>query len=210
MPPENDPVSFSQSAFDREVRKQYNMVHLLIGQDEKARDVTYKAGYLIDFPRTINSLVKYEDRVWQAEVFAAILSQQPYFSVPETTKIRPFASVCSFEKFQAFMEEQKDSEDPIDKYMRPGESGDEQTTLGQPPTGPQGSKTREPTVVEEVKPKAASSTLDTESRSKSLPLQALGSGEQAPTKAMRHRISMPRFRFFGRRLHSAPAEGMAA
>lgn len=44
------------------------------------RNLHYKAGYLIDFPRTINSLVDNRDSSYQVECFFKSLAARPYLA----------------------------------------------------------------------------------------------------------------------------------
>jgi hypothetical protein len=61
-----------------------------------SRNLYYKAGYLIDFPRTINSLAGYKDSTYQVQVFQRVLQKKPYFISLDST---PLAEACSWREF---------------------------------------------------------------------------------------------------------------
>ena len=58
----------------------------------------------MDFVRTINDLTKYEDRIYQATVFAKLLSRQPYYSMDPARPSR--AKVCSWKEFETLVLEE--------------------------------------------------------------------------------------------------------
>jgi len=61
-----------------------------------SRILHYKAGYLIDFPRTTNSLAGYKDSTYQVQVFQRVLQKKPYFVSLDGT---PLAEACSWHEF---------------------------------------------------------------------------------------------------------------
>jgi hypothetical protein len=83
-------------------------------QERISRDVYYKHGYLIDFPRIINDLVKYEDSQYQTEIFAIMLSEKEHFKSSGLGRA-PDAEVCSWESFQKWLDEQASAEAITDR-----------------------------------------------------------------------------------------------
>jgi hypothetical protein len=61
-----------------------------------SRILHYKSGYLIDFPRTTNSLAGYKDSIYQVQVFQRVLQKKPYFVSQDGT---PLAEACSWHEF---------------------------------------------------------------------------------------------------------------
>lgn len=61
-----------------------------------SRILHYKAGYLIDFPRTTNSLAGYKDSTYQVQVFQRVLQKKPYFVSLDGT---PLAEACPWREF---------------------------------------------------------------------------------------------------------------
>jgi hypothetical protein len=78
-------------------------------QKRGRRDLYYKSGYLIDFPRTINDLAKYEDSRYQAEIFGIMLSEQEHFARNDMDK-EASAQVCSWDEFEAWLHEEEKEE----------------------------------------------------------------------------------------------------
>lgn len=60
------------------------------------RTLYYKAGYLIDFPRSINSLTEEAEPVHQTQVFQRTLKKEKYFR----TGNPPEAAVVSWQEFE--------------------------------------------------------------------------------------------------------------
>jgi len=73
------------------------------------RSLYYKAGYLIDFPRTINSLSQAPDANHQVELFEKRLKQKQYFSSPVNDR-DALAELCRWEDFIKWLEEIKAEE----------------------------------------------------------------------------------------------------
>lgn len=83
---------------------------MLIGwQYNYARSLYYKAGYLIDFPRTVNSLSQHPDAAHQVDLFGQRLKQKPFFNSPVDDK-EPLALLCSWEDFMKWLEGLKEEE----------------------------------------------------------------------------------------------------
>jgi hypothetical protein len=70
-------------------------------KEHSKRGLYYKAGYLIDFPRTVNKYSDYYDAVYQVEVFGKLLGTKDYFKV-STSDIG--ATVCPWVDFEAWLE----------------------------------------------------------------------------------------------------------
>jgi hypothetical protein len=66
------------------------------------RDLYYKYGFLIDFPRTMNDLAKYDDSRYQAEIFGLMLSEQEHFARNDSEK-EASAQVCSWNEFEDWL-----------------------------------------------------------------------------------------------------------
>lgn len=64
----------------------------------------YKAGFLIDFPRTISDLAKYEDKLYQTEVFGTLLRKKPLLA-SRVTGIPPRVAVCGWQEFKGFLDQ---------------------------------------------------------------------------------------------------------
>jgi hypothetical protein len=60
------------------------------------------AGYLIDFPRTINSLVGHSDSSYQVQMFQNTLGKEPYFANAFGTSL---AILCSWKDFLDWLNE---------------------------------------------------------------------------------------------------------
>jgi hypothetical protein len=71
------------------------------------RNLYYKSGYLLDFPRTINDLAKHEDAEYQAEVFATLLGREPYFLSYDPVNQPPLATIVYWTEFEAWLETQR-------------------------------------------------------------------------------------------------------
>src|SRR4051794_13525406 len=65
-----------------------------------SRNLHYKAGYLIDFPRTTNSLAAYSDSTYQVQAFQRVLQKKPYFVSLVGT---PLAETCTWDNFLAWL-----------------------------------------------------------------------------------------------------------
>ena len=74
-----------------------------------SRSLYYKAGYLIDFPRTINSLSQAPDANHQVALFEKRLKQKQYFSSPVNDR-DPLAELCQWEDFIKWLEKTKSDE----------------------------------------------------------------------------------------------------
>lgn len=63
-----------------------------------SRNLYYKAGYLVDFPRNINNLTDEADPIHQTQVFQRALKKEKYFRSGDP----PEAAVISWQKFEQF------------------------------------------------------------------------------------------------------------
>jgi hypothetical protein len=73
----------------------------------------YKNGYLIDFPRTMNDLAKYEDSRYQAEIFGIMLSEQTHFAKNDLDK-EAGAQINSWDDFEHWLDEKaKEDTTPV-------------------------------------------------------------------------------------------------
>lgn len=82
------------------------------------RSLYYKAGWLFDFPRTVNGLVQYPDSTHQVELFASRLQQREYFSSPVKGK-EPLALLYTWDEFVEWLEETKEKEKAEAEAVRP-------------------------------------------------------------------------------------------
>lgn len=68
-----------------------------LAQGATKRTAFYLAGFLIDFPRTINSLTKYEDATYQVSLFKKTLEKEDLFKAAGGST---GVSLCTWEQFR--------------------------------------------------------------------------------------------------------------
>ncbi|KAH8647849.1 phosphorylase superfamily protein [Xylariales sp. PMI_506] len=79
LPKARQPSFVKELGHVQNTMSKYGIREILIGGKTGERYLYYKAGYLIDWCRCVNSLEKYEDADYQVGVFERILTKQPYY-----------------------------------------------------------------------------------------------------------------------------------
>jgi len=118
MPDKNNPEFFAEAGHIGRIMREYQLQEVNIGQFNFTRGLYYKAGWLFDFPRTINGLVQYPDPTHQVELFASRLQQREYFSSPVKGK-EPLALLYTWDEFVDWLEDTKEEEKAKAAVMKP-------------------------------------------------------------------------------------------
>ncbi|KAH7390179.1 phosphorylase superfamily protein [Cadophora sp. MPI-SDFR-AT-0126] len=133
MPKNMNPEFFAEAGQIGRIMREYKLLEVDIGNFNFTRSLYYKAGYLIDFPRTINSLSQAPDANHQVELFGKRLKQKQYFSSPVHDS-DPLAELCRWEDFMKWLEETKVEEMVLPKTVNTenGTAEDEQVGKSAP------------------------------------------------------------------------------
>jgi hypothetical protein len=85
---------------------------LMLHQRSWRRTMYYKNRYLIDFPRTLNSLLMTPDPEYQALVFEKVLKTLGYCKAAENSPNRLMAEVITWSRFETLFGSNDGSKSP--------------------------------------------------------------------------------------------------
>ncbi|KAF2269167.1 purine and uridine phosphorylase [Lojkania enalia] len=90
LPQDCDPGFAQEFGHVQNLVQRHHIREVDIGGSTAGRYLYYKAGYLIDWARTVNSLKICEDGKYQVEVFGRLLSKNPYYIGSDNSPAQAF------------------------------------------------------------------------------------------------------------------------
>ncbi|KIW65953.1 hypothetical protein PV04_08166 [Phialophora macrospora] len=98
MPPDGDPFHYEEQGHIESIARDHGLMQVLTGASTFRRTVYYKKRHIVDFPRTLNTLMRTTEPSYQALVFKRVLQKKGYFR-PAAKGMRPICEVLAWEDF---------------------------------------------------------------------------------------------------------------
>lgn len=214
LPKGRQPAFLSEMGNIMAITHQYGIREVAIGGNQGSRYLYYKAGYLMDWSRCCNSLTRYDDGVYQVEVFERMLRKNHYYSTEYEGPAR--ATICTWEDTEAWLKkvaakEQVEKEEIAGEKMK--KEKENATDRSTPPQLPRLFTTKVHRTAQE--PKAGKEKVTVESPRSPNTFPALpeighnspghGRKSKAEPVPLRKRISLPQMlQLFHRKIPPAP------